>query len=134
MSSILRSKVPACDQLHVYPIPVKPIKAARAVRTNDTVVFVDDKGRIYSTGISNGFSFPKTYNRKSHLDTFACLGKLGVVSKEQAAEHKRIVEQESKAREDRCHADNILNSAERLGLNLTEAQKARLSVIVGDKQ
>lgn len=116
------SAVPGCT-IRVEPIPTKPIKVARAVRSERVTVFVDDKGRIYSTGVTNGFAYaPGFGSNPAHIDTYQCLVKLGIVSKEDALQHQlnAIAIQEKAAR--KYAADAIVKDADTLGLTLSAAQ------------
>lgn len=116
------SAVPSCS-IRVEPIPTKPINVARAVRTDNVTVFVDEKGRIYSTGIKNGFAYtPGFGNRQNQIDTYQCLVKLGIISKWDALQHKLNADAISAKNERKWAADAILKDSEKLGLKFTAAQ------------
>lgn len=122
MSSHLISRVPACD-IRIEPIPARPIKVARVVRTDNVTVFLDDKGRIYSTGIRNGFAYtPGWGDSSNHVATFQCLVKLGVISKADADEHERIAKEISDRRFRKYAAEALVKNAKEVGLKLTAAQ------------
>jgi hypothetical protein len=125
-SSHLISNVKSCD-IRVHQIPSKSLKVAKAVREGNTTVFIDDKGKIYSTGIQNGFAFTPSWSaREKFANTYKALVKLGVIPEADAAEHLRQA-QEIAARQDRkWEVDAIKKNAEKLGLKFTAAQLKKL--------
>lgn len=125
MSSILISKVPACN-IRIDPIPTKPIKVARVVRTDRVTVFLDEHGRIYSTGVQDRFAFPADWQSQRHTNTFACLVKLGVIKKADIDEHDRQVKALLQGKETRDKAKEFEKNAAALGLKLTTAQMRKI--------
>lgn len=127
MSSSLMSRVPACA-IRIESIPTRPIiTVARVVRHEDVTVFLDDKGRIYSTGIKNGFAYtPGHGNSRNHVATYQCLVKLGVISKADADEHERIANEISDRRSRKYAAEALVKNAEEVGLKLTAAQVKKI--------
>ena len=123
MSSHLLSSVASCD-IRVHPIPTRPIKVSKVVRTDRVTVFLDTNGRIYSTGIANGFAFTPGFGTSaSHQATYQCLVKLGVIPAEDAKLHKQRAEEIDKRNQRKWAADKIVKDAKTLGLKLTPAQR-----------
>lgn len=133
MTSHIHSRVPACD-IYVHPIPTKPLAVDRVVRVNNTTVFLDTKGRIYSTRIQDGFAFTTAWSdRQQFQDLYHALVKLGVISKEAVdahlAEAKAIVDRQ----EAKFAAENVRKQAALCGLKLTKAQQAKLALLAPEK-
>lgn len=118
------SPVPEIAALHIDPIPTRPIKVARAVRVEGTVVLVDEKGRIYSDGVH-----ARAHFTLSRIDmggtgrTFEACRRLGLVSKAMLAEHARVVKEREQHRDRKWAADSIEEKVKALGLVLTPKQK-----------
>lgn len=120
------SNVKSCD-ICVHQIPSKPIKVAKAVREGNITVFVDEKGRIYSTGIQNGFAFtPSWSSREKFANTYKALVKLGVIPEADAAEHLRQAQEINARQERKWEVEAIQKNAKKLGLKFTAAQLKKL--------
>lgn len=123
MTSFVGSKVDSVGALRFLPIGVKPFKVTRAVRVDNVVVFLDDRGRIYSSEVSDRVSYSIGF--KGLQKTFAACVKLGVLTAAAVREHKDHTTLEA-ARRDRSYAAQSLgNAARELGLKLTKAQRRR---------
>lgn len=120
------SSVKSCD-ITVHQIPSKPIKVAKAVREGNITVFLDDKGRIYSTGIQKGFAFTPGWSaREKFANTYKALVKLGVIPEADAAEHLRQAQEIDARQKRKWEVDAIKKNAENLGLKFTAAQLKKL--------
>lgn len=127
--SRLNSKLDSINELRLEPLPGgKALKAVKVARIDTTIVALGEDGTIYSNSVQSHFSYPATHAREGMrlgrvLD--ACI-KLGVLSAKAVKEHKA----DAKARQDREErkyaASDVLSSAAKAGLKLTEKQLATL--------
>lgn len=133
MVSLIISRTPSCD-IRVEPIPTKPIAVARAVRVGSTTTFIDTKGRIYCTGIQDGFSFTAAWScRQKFQDLYAGLVKLGVVPKADAAAHLADAAAIDKKVRTKRAAVSLRSDAALVGLKLTAAQNRLLDEYAPEK-
>lgn len=134
MVSHVHSSTPGCDT-YVHPIPTKPLAVDRVVRVNRTTVFLDTKGRIYSTRIQDGFAFTTAWSdRQQFQDLYQALVKLGVISKEAVEAHLAEAKRIGDAIEAKHAARAVLDNAARCGLKLDPAQRAKLELLSPEKK
>ena len=124
--SLIHSAVESIDLLRVYPIPTKPIKDAKVVRVDRTVVMMDGAGRLYSTQVTGRFSFGSADNRESLRNTITGAYKLGAISRAAMDEDLRQREEKAKRHFLRQSAEHITSLAATVGIKFTDAQKRRI--------
>lgn len=134
MTSHIHSNVKECDIL-VYPIPTKPISVDRVVRVNNNTVFLDKKGRVYSSRVQDGFAFTLAWSdRQQFQDLYHALVKLGKIPKAAVDAHLAEAKRIGDAIEARHAAENVRKQAALCGLKLTAAQKAKLEQLAPEKK
>lgn len=128
MTSFIGSKVDSVTALRFFPIPVKPITVARAVRSGKVTVFIDDKNRLYSTEVRDRMSY--SLGRHKLHDTLACCVKLRLLSAAAVREHTAYNEKVAKISAAGYSAQELGRGARDLGIKLTatQAEKARKAI------
>jgi len=119
----INSKITQIESLRFYPLPVRPVAAARAVRSGRAYVVIGQDGRIYTSQADTGVYWT-TIDRKA--DTIAALIKLNMLSAAAVAQHRAAEQEESKARSTKYAADAVLDNAEAAGITLTASQIKKL--------
>lgn len=134
MTSHIHSNVKECD-IYVHPIPTKPISVERVVRVNNTTVFLDAKGRIYSTRIQDGLAFTLAWSdRQQFQDLYQALVKLGKIPKDAVDAHLAEAKRVGDFIEARQAARSVRDNAKRCGLKLTPTQTAKLELLAPEKE
>lgn len=120
----IKSRIKAIDELRVFALPVRPIEAALAVRSERATVVVGKDGRIYSSEVSTTTFWTTTHRLER---TIAGLIKLKLLTPEALAQHKEAAAADEAVRSRRWASDNVLENAERAGIKLTAAQARKLT-------
>lgn len=122
-SNRIISKVESIDRLSFYPLPSRPVKAARAVKVGKAYVVIGENGRIYSSQVLT-FTFWQRVERMD--DTVQALIRLGMLTPQAVEQHKAAEVQERADRDRKYAAGSILDNIEAAGLTLTKVQLAKL--------
>lgn len=114
----INSKIDQISKLLFNPLPVKPTTVTKAVRTNDVIVLIDEKGRIYTSQASHRRYWVEIERFDS---TVQGLIKMGLLTDNAVAEHKAAQKVEEEARTRHYAARELLEAAETLAITLPAA-------------
>lgn len=116
---MLSSKVASISRLMIFPWPNKPMDM-RTIRCGNVYVGVTKGGTIYSNVCSNKLAYHE--QTPWGVDLMKALGRLGVLTKEDVAEHERNVKALAVRDERQTTAYDVLTAHGRQFIKLSKAQ------------
>lgn len=123
MANQIASKIADISKLSFHPLPTRPTKTVKAMRVQGAHVFIDDKGRIYTSQASN-YSFWTTTKR--FASTVKALIAMGVLTKEAIEQHDAAEAAEKTRQAKRWAASSVLENIEATGVKFTSRQISQL--------
>lgn len=125
MTSIIESAA-LTKVIRIHPIPSRPLKVDKVIRSGAITVLQDAKGKLYSPSISTNVYYDAEHMSNKLPNLFAALCRLQVITKEEMAkdkEHRKLMHEKSVKT---YAATDLVDGAAKLGLKLTKAQLAKL--------
>lgn len=124
MSTII-SQVSSIYALRFEPLPSHPLKNARFIRVDRTVLVQSSTGQLYTDAVHSGMAYSNAHDGRFESLLKACI-KLGVLTPAAVKEHTAACAERAKRRDDAYAAAKVLAGAKELGIKLTKAQQQRI--------
>lgn len=122
----ISTPVKAISELRFYPVPLRSTAVERASRVGDTVVMIGTNGRIYTSAVTQDGTYWLGLDRMEPV--LLCLVKIGVLSEEAIAEAQAAINAREAREERHLHVAQLVRSADKLGITLTEQQREAIAV------